>query len=160
MATLRNLSAALPNLNIVLLTSAVDASRIVEALKFGVRGAVPKEADTTLLLKCIRKVMAGSYWISRDVTNELAKGFTSLSAAKGNQSKPINHRFSERERQVLESVLFGYSNKEIAKELCVSEQAVKYHLTNMFRKTGVSGRMQLARFTIDRQLLPQVQEGA
>jgi DNA-binding NarL/FixJ family response regulator len=55
--------------------------------------------------------------------------------------------------QVVKEIASGGSNKDIAQKLLISEQAVKYHLTNIFNKTGLSSRMELARFVIRHQLI-------
>ena len=59
----------------------------------------------------------------------------------------------ERELQVIKEIISGSPNKDIAQKLSISEQAVKYHLTNIISKTGISGRMELARFAIRHQLV-------
>jgi DNA-binding NarL/FixJ family response regulator len=137
----------------ILMTSEIDNNGMFKALKIGVRGVLTKQSGIALFVKCIRTVMAGEYWISRDIISELIASFTSLSAQLAGKAKPANCHFSEREEQVLRAIVYGYTNKDIAKELAVSEQAVKYHLTRMFRKAGVSSRMELARFTIANELI-------
>jgi two-component system nitrate/nitrite response regulator NarL len=137
----------------ILMTSAIDNNGTFKALKTGVRGVLTKQSGTALFIKCIRTVMAGGYWISRDIISELIASYTSLSTQLARKAKPVGCHFSGREEQVLRAIVYGYSNKDIAKELAVSEQAVKYHLTRMFRKAGVSSRMELARFTIANELV-------
>jgi DNA-binding NarL/FixJ family response regulator len=159
MQILRGLTSATPNLRTILLTAAVDKCQMVETLKLGVCGVMRKKSGAALLFKCIRSVMAGGYWISRDATSELVRSFTSLNTRLEHGSKLLDCRFSRREFQVLRAIVDGYSNKDIANEMSVSEQAVKYHLTNIFRKAGVSGRMELARFTIDHRLVRESSSG-
>jgi DNA-binding NarL/FixJ family response regulator len=57
---------------------------------------------------------------------------------------------SPRELEVLEAVAIGLSNREIASKLWVSEPTVKFHLTNVYRKLGVTNRTQAARWLLDR----------
>ena len=57
-----------------------------------------------------------------------------------------------REREILERVAMGRSNKHIAADLWLSEQTIKYHLTNVYRKLGVSSRTEAARFAYDHGL--------
>ncbi len=137
----------------ILMTSAVDNDIAFKALRIGIRGLLPKQAGIVLFSKCIRIVMAGGYWISRDVISAILPNLMSAGMQLANGSRSLNNHFSEREEQVLRAIVYGYSNKDIAKELEVSEQAVKYHLTRIFRKAGVSSRMQLARFTIANELV-------
>jgi DNA-binding NarL/FixJ family response regulator len=155
MQILRELASATPKVRIILLAPAVDMYQTVEALKLGVFGVMRKQSGAELLFRCIRFVMAGGYWISRDDTSELVRSLTSLRARPGRDSKILDCIFSPRELQVLKAIIYGCSNKDIANEMSVSEPTVKYHLTNIFRKVGVSGRMELARFTIDHQLVQE-----
>ena len=65
------------------------------------------------------------------------------------QSEQKNtHHFSPRERQIMEAIESGCTNGQIAKDLRLSERTVKYHLTNIFSKCGVAGRMELARHSL------------
>ena len=149
----RQLASKAGKVKIILLSTSDGDAPVVELLKYGVRGVVRKEASVPLLFKCIRSVMSGGYWISHDTTCELIKSLESLNLKLEHWSKLLNCRLSERELQVIKEIISGSSNKDIARELSISEQAVKYHLTNIFSKTGISGRMELARFAIRNQLV-------
>jgi two-component system, NarL family, nitrate/nitrite response regulator NarL len=150
---LRHLALKERNARPILLTASSDEGQIVEALKFGVRGVLRKEANAPLLFKCIRSVMEGGYWISRNTICELVKSFESLTAMLEHRSKLLDGRLSRRELQVIKEIVSGSSNRDIARRLSISEQTVKYHLTNIFGKTGMSSRMELARFVIRHQLV-------
>ena len=140
------------NVRSILMTSAIEKRAVFKALKIGIRGVLPRQSGIALFSKCIRTVMGGGYWISRDIMSDLIANM-GLNGASANNAKQVDCSFSEREEQVLRAIVYGYSNKDIAKELALTEQAVKYHLTRMFRKVGVSNRMQLARFTIANELI-------
>jgi len=150
---LRQIAFNAGNVRTILLTASDDEAPIVEALKFGVRGVVHKEASVPLLFKCIRSVKEGGYWIGHNTTCELIKSLESLNSKLEQWPKLLNCRLSERELQVIKEVVLGSANKDIAQTLSISEQAVKYHLTNIFSKIGISGRMELARFAIRHQLV-------
>jgi len=141
------------NVRSILIAPEIDNERVFKVLKIGVKGVLTKQAGIALLLKCIRSVMAGGYWISRDTISALVTSLMTEDVKLANGIKSLDHHFSEREEQVLRAIVYGYSNRDIAKELAVSEQAVKYHLTRIFRKAGVSTRMQLARFTLSNELV-------
>lgn len=150
---LHRMTVASPHLRPILMTSEIDDNETFEALKSGVRGVLRKESGISLFVKCIRTVMAGGYWISRGAVAGLVANFANLSATLASRTQSAKCSFSKREMQVLRAIIYGYTNKDIAQELALSEQAVKYHLTKMFRKVGVTGRMELARFTIDHKLI-------
>jgi two-component system, NarL family, nitrate/nitrite response regulator NarL len=150
---LRQIARKKQDVRSILLTTSDDEAQIVSLLRLGVRGIVQKEAGQLLLAKCIRAVMMGGYWISRSATCELVKSLECLNAMLEQKSKLLECRLSGREMQVIGEVISGSSNKDIAKKLSISEQAVKYHLTKIYNKTGSSTRMKLARFAIRHQLV-------
>jgi two-component system nitrate/nitrite response regulator NarL len=152
---LHQLISAAPNVRPILMTSAIDAGGVLKALKTGIRGVLHKQSGIALCTKCIRTVMAGEYWINHGAISELIASFAGMSPQPGSNGKPAGFQFSKREEQILRVLIYGYSNKEIAKELDVSEQAVKYHMTRIFRKTGVSNRMELARLSISNELIEE-----
>jgi len=151
MDTLRELSNDGNNLatKIIVLTAAVERLEIVQALQLGARGVVMKEAATQLLMKAIRTVMLGQYWIGREAVGDIVEFMrTNPSADK----PPRNYGLTKREMDILTTIVAGLSNKEIAKKFSLSEDTVKHHLTNIFDKVGVASRLELALFAINNRL--------
>lgn len=136
----------------ILLTAAIENWRIVEALRLGARGVVLKEAATVVLFKCIRAVMAGQYWIGNEAVADLVKLVREITLRASKQNCPKNG-LTPRELQIISTIVGGYSNKEIAQELSISEDTVKHHLTNIFDKLGVSSRLELATYAISQRLV-------
>lgn len=136
----------------ILLTAAIENWRIVEALRLGARGVVLKEAATVVLFKCIRAVMAGQYWIGNEAVADLVKLVREITLRASKQNCPKNG-LTPRELQIISTIVAGYSNKEIAQELSISEDTVKHHLTNIFDKLGVSSRLELATYAISQRLV-------
>jgi DNA-binding NarL/FixJ family response regulator len=128
-----------------------------EAVRLGCCGIVPKKTSTELLLKSIRKVHAGEFWLDRvttaDVIRKLAK---KGSAGNGNSSRlgvrEQSGALSQREREIVVLVAQGFKNKEMAERMFISEQTVKNHLHNIFDKLGVSDRLELALYAIHHNL--------
>jgi DNA-binding NarL/FixJ family response regulator len=136
----------------ILLTGAIEKSQIIEALQLGVRGVVLKSSASALLFKSIRRVRAGELWIGREtVTDVIALLCRPLSESFA--PPPKDFRLSRREREIVAAIVAGYTNGEIAKSLKIGEQTVKHHLTNIFRKTEVSNRLELALFAINNRLV-------
>ncbi len=151
MDTLRELSNDGSNLptRIIVLTAAVERLEIVQALQLGARGVVMKEAATQLLMKAIRTVMLGQYWIGREAVGDIVEFMrTNPSADKPSR----NYGLTKREMDILTTIVAGLSNKEIAKKFSLSEDTVKHHLTNIFDKVGVASRLELALFAINNRL--------
>jgi len=136
----------------ILLTAAIENQQVVEALRLGVRGVVLKEAATAVLLKCIRAVMAGQYWIGNEAVANLVKLVREITARAPKRNCPRNE-LTPRELQVISTIVAGYSNKEIAQKFSISEDTVKHHLTNIFDKLGTSSRLELATYAISHRLV-------
>jgi DNA-binding NarL/FixJ family response regulator len=132
----------------ILLTDENEESEFVEALRYGMRGLVWKHESPRLLFKCIRTVMRGEYWISRGGIGKLVENLRSLTLTVEQNTQQRARSLSRQQQQIVDLIASGCSNKEIAQELRLSERTVKYHLTRIFGKLGVTSRMQLARFTL------------
>jgi two-component system, NarL family, nitrate/nitrite response regulator NarL len=151
MDVLRDLSADGDKLNtkIIVLTAAVERMEIVQALQMGARGVVMKEAATQLLMKAIRTVMSGQYWIGREAVGDIVEFMRTNPSGE----KPArNFGLTKREMDILTTIVAGLSNKEIARKFSLSEDTVKHHLTNIFDKVGVASRLELALFAINNRL--------
>ena len=137
---------------IVLLTAAIEDEQITEALRLGARGVILKDTATQLLIKSIRCVVAGEFWVGRGNVQGLVQA---LQMAHTMQPEDPAKKFAltAREMEVLASIVEGYSNKEIAKRFSISEQTVKHHLSSIFDKVGVSNRLELALFSVNHQLV-------
>ena len=153
MEALRALAKASAPVRTILLTAAIEKRQIVEALQIGARGVVLKEAATQLLFKSIRSVMAGQYWVGREAVSDLVKYLRDLMPPSGESKIKKNFGLTPREMEVVEAIVAGYTNKEIAEKFTISEQTVKHHLTNIFDKLGVFNRLELAVFAINNRLV-------
>lgn len=123
----------------VVVTAAIDSGDLRTALVRGARGVLLKHMTGELLLKCIRQVMKGEYWIGRDAVGDLVDALRKSHKAAGQASA-----LSQRERDIVDAVLKGASNKDIAWQLGLGEQTVKNHLRRIFDKLGVANRVELA----------------
>jgi two-component system, NarL family, nitrate/nitrite response regulator NarL len=137
------------NTKIIVLTAAVERMEIVQALQLGARGVVMKEAATQLLMKAIRTVMAGQYWIGREAVGDIVEF---MRTNPSGEKPPRNFGLTKREMDILTTIVAGLSNKEIARKFSLSEDTVKHHLTNIFDKVGVASRLELALFAINNRL--------
>jgi DNA-binding NarL/FixJ family response regulator len=151
MDALRDLSANGDGVHtkIIVLTAAVERLEIVQALQLGARGVVMKEAATQLLMKAIRTVMAGQYWVGREAVGDIVDF---MRTNPSGEKAPRNYGLTKREMDILTTIVAGLSNKEIARKFTLSEDTVKHHLTNIFDKVGVASRLELALFAINNRL--------
>jgi two-component system, NarL family, nitrate/nitrite response regulator NarL len=149
---LRELSTNKSPVKVILLTAAIEKKQIIEALQMGARGVVMKDAATQLLMKGIRTVMNGQYWVGRESVADMVS-YLREQAAQQPPSPAKSYGLTKRELEILGTIVSGLSNKEIAQKFSLSEDTVKHHLTNIFDKVGVSSRLELALFAINHRLV-------
>jgi two-component system nitrate/nitrite response regulator NarL len=140
LSSLKEIAARGHEVRTILLTAAIDRAEVVHAMRLGARGLVMKQSGIPQLVKSIRCVMAGELWIGRDVISDLLQGG---SGTVENAPQDAFH-LTPRERQVIGKVMEGCTNRDIARELAISEDTAKRHLTHIFDKLGVSNRLELA----------------
>lgn len=151
--TLRELASTATPMRTIMLTAAIETPQIVEALQLGARGIVLKHAATQLLLKSIRTVLAGQYWVGRDTVAGLVESLRSLVRSSEKREPQKTFDLTRRELEIISAIVEGYTNKDIAQKFSLSEQTVKHHLTNIFDKLGVSNRLELALFAVNHRLV-------
>jgi len=127
---------------IIVLTIHEDKEYLFKTLKLGAQGYVLKDAEPEILAEAIRSVVAGQSYIQANMTKELVKEFNRVTMME--RTKQDENNLTARELEVLELIAEGKINKEIAKELYISEKTVKNHVSNIFRKLKVSDRTQAA----------------
>jgi DNA-binding NarL/FixJ family response regulator len=150
--TLRELSLMTPPTRTLLLTAEVGDSDVIDALQFGARGVVMKQAASDMLFKSIRTVMAGQYWVGRECMGEVIDKMRARAAAPGPDPRRPTFGLTPRELEVVSTVVEGYPNGDIAQRFSISVKTVKHHLTNIFVKLGVSNRLELALFAVHHRL--------
>ncbi len=149
---LREMSSDSSPVRVILLTAAAEKDQIVEALQLGARGLVLKDSATQILLKSIRAVMNGEYWVGRESVSNLVQYLRGLVDSSSHDAHKRKFGLTPRELEVISAVVAGYANKEIAQHFKISEDTVKHHLSNIFDKLGVSTRLELALFAVNQSL--------
>lgn len=130
---------------LLVVTGVRDARVYSRVVELGAAGIISKEESGEALRKAIDKVYAGEFWLDHSTTaNVLGKITCKRNADEnGNDEDARIALLSHRERQVISLVGQGLKNKEIAKNLSLSETTVRHHLTTIFSKLGVSNRLEL-----------------
>jgi DNA-binding NarL/FixJ family response regulator len=126
-----------PETKVVLFTSFSDREGILGALDAGAVGYLLKDAEPQEIHSAIQAAARGEAPLA-------PKAAAALLSARGERSNPGDVELTPRERDVLELVIAGHANKQIARRLGISEKTVKGHLTNVFQRIGVSDRTQAA----------------
>ncbi len=142
-----------PRVKIVLLTSFISTQQIIEALQIGARGIVLKDSVASDLGESLRAVLSGDYWIGGKRVVNLLSALHDLMQQAAAVPEKKTYGLTPRELEVVTCIVEGCSNKDIAKQFTISEETVKRHLSNIFDKTGVSTRLELALFAISHKLV-------
>ena len=137
-----------PSTRIILLTTTPTETEGTSMLEAGAKGYCSMEMDPALLAKAVKMVQKGEVWVGRKVISHLLDTLVTLTEQQRNRSLPKADPsldvLTPREKEIVQQIGGGSSNKEIAHQLHVSEKTVKAHLTSVFRKLGVSDRLHLA----------------
>jgi two-component system nitrate/nitrite response regulator NarL len=134
---------------VVVLTAGIEDDQQLTALEEGACGIILKQAVTDLLFKCIRTVMAGQYWVGRE---SVASVVAALRRARV-PAKLLPFGLTARQLTIVQEVVAGATNRDIATLLKMREDTVKHHLSSIFDKCGVSNRVELAMFAVNHGLL-------
>jgi two-component system nitrate/nitrite response regulator NarL len=129
-----------PRTRVLLLTGGVSAAVTRRSVQAGVAGVVLKHSSPQQLIEAVRVVADGGGWWDASVVAALT--------APSPEPQPL----SERQSSILNLLLEGHSNKELAVQLQISETAVKASLQELFRKTGVRTRSQLVRIAVESRI--------
>jgi two-component system, NarL family, nitrate/nitrite response regulator NarL len=158
LAALRELSMLTPPVRTLLLTAEVRDSDVLEALQLGARGVVMKHSATELLFKGIHTVMSGQYWIGRSCVADLIESMRARQQPSAAEAAQATFGLTPRQLEIVSAIVAGATNQDIAEQFSISSKTVKYHLTLIFDKLGVSNRIELALFAVQHRLDPTVHD--
>jgi len=145
-----SLKASRPDLRIIVTGSGIDEETILKAIAAGAKGYVDEAASPTEFVQAIRVVNDGSVWAPRRV---LSMFIERVSTAPGRIFPAGRVSFTDREKEVLEMLVAGRSNKEIGAALGIEERTVKAHVAKLMRKVGVQNRIALSVHAITHSLV-------
>ena len=129
-----------PDIKILILTSYSEAEGIARALRSGAAGAMMKTDDNDTLIAAIRDVADGNKHVSQEIERML-------------KESPQSDELTERQLQILDLVVRGLSNRDIAELLGIREDSVKKHTNAIYAKIGASNRVEATAIALRRQLL-------
>jgi DNA-binding NarL/FixJ family response regulator len=145
-----SLKAARPDLRIIVTGSGIDEETILKAIASGAKGYVDEAATPAEFVQAIRIVNQGSVWAPRRV---LSMFIERVSSSPGRIFPAGRVTFTDREKEVLEMLVAGRSNKEIGAALGIEERTVKAHVAKLMRKVGVQNRIALSVHAITHSLV-------
>lgn len=138
----RRIKEAIPSAKVVILTISEEDQNLFEAIKAGAHGYLLKSVEPEALFQTLRGVVRGEAFLSPSMAAKILDEFAR--AAEGAPSA----RLSPREREVLELLARGASNKEIASALNISENTVKNHLKRIMEKLHLENRVQVVAYAL------------
>jgi DNA-binding NarL/FixJ family response regulator len=141
LAVLERLRERYPNVAVIMFSGIDDPALIRATLERGAAAFVLKHVDPRDLAPALRQAVRGSIFRPLDLVG---------SAKKVAAERPL---LSTREFSILEALQSGGSNQDIAKQLFLAEQTVKFHLTNIYRKLGVSTRTEAIHYAYENGLI-------
>ncbi len=136
-----SLKAIRPDLRIIVTGAGADDETILKALAAGAKGYVDEAATPQEFVQAIRIVHQGSVWAPRRVLSIFIERVTS---SPGRIFPAGRVTFTDREKEVLELLVAGSSNKEIGVALGIEERTVKAHVAKLMRNVGVQNRIALS----------------
>lgn len=152
----RRIKESYPEVSILILTQHDSQEYVSPLLQAGASGYVLKRSGGREVVTAIRQVYKEGAFLEPGVARQVLKDYTE--AAEGQVERKAEHHLTERERQVLELVVEGKSNKEIARILVISPKTVSVHRSNIMAKLGVHNSVELVRYVMEHNLLDLDQE--
>ena len=144
---------ALPHVKILMLTISDEEGDLYEAIKAGASGYLLKEIPIEEVADAIRSVWAGQSRISPSMASKLLTEFAAISKASQEKPQMPAPRLTDREMEVLRLVAQGMNNRDIAKELYISENTVKNHIRNILEKLHLHSRMEAVVYAVREKMI-------
>jgi two-component system, NarL family, response regulator DevR len=141
----REIKSRYPDVKILMLTSYTDEDAVISSILAGASGYLLKHLSRAELLRSIRLAASGQALIDTEATKQAMERLA--------QAMP-GSELTEREREVLTLVARGYTNKQIADKLYVSEKTARNHVSHILEKLGLSRRSEAAVFAVEHKLVP------
>src|SRR5918911_1731307 len=149
----RAIKDTLPSTKILMLTISDEEADLYEAIKAGASGYLLKEISIEEVAGAVRAVFGGQSLISPSMASKLLTEFASMIKRGDERQQVPAPRLTDREMEVLKLVAKGMNNRDIAKQLFISENTVKNHIRNILEKLQLHSRMEAVVYAVREKLL-------
>jgi len=140
----REIKSRYPGVVILMITSYTDEDAVISSILAGASGYLLKHLSRAELLRSIRRASSGQSLIDAEATKRAVEHLTQMPGSE----------LTEREREVLALIARGFTNKQIADKLYVSEKTARNHVSHILEKLGFSRRSEAAAFAVEHKLVP------
>ena len=147
----REIKSLYPDVSILMITSYTDNEAVLASMLAGASGYLLKNLSRAELLRSIRLVASGQSLLDPELVKQATSRLTAL-ASSGSQTQ--RGELTEREREVLVLIARGYTNKQIANTLIVTEKTARNHVSHILEKLGLARRSEAAAFAVEHKLVP------
>lgn len=134
-----------PGIKILILSMHSNEEFITKALSVGANGYLPKDTSMTELLKAINTIYKGDNYFNKSISDTILNSLM-------NKPKQENKSLTKREKEIINLVVDGLSNKEIADKLCISIRTVDSHKNNIMQKLNLKSSVELVKYAIKNNL--------
>jgi two-component system response regulator DevR len=153
----REIKSRYPEVHVLMITSFTDDEAVFASMLAGASGYLLKNMSRAELLRAVRQVAAGQSLIDPALKKQATTRLTSL-ATGGIRTHARTHapedELTEREREVITLIARGYTNKQIAETLTVTEKTARNHVSHILEKLGLARRSEAAAFAVEHKLMP------
>ena len=148
----KRIKAQYPHCKVIALTVYDDEAHVLESIKAGVTGYLPKDVNPDTFIEAIKYAAGGESYIHPSVAGKLMDDYGRLSS-KLEMNEKHSNPLTPREIEVLSLAAKGCTNKNIANELFISEKTVKNHITNIFKKIKVKDRTEAVVYALKNNII-------
>jgi len=146
---IKEVFALYPEIKVIVLTMHNDEVYVNEAIQLGVSAYLSKDASKYELIGAIEAVYDGDTYFNSKITNLLMKSMVAKARGKEEKTKNSLQTLTQREREVVELIIDGYSSPQIAKKLFISSRTVENHRSNIMNKLEVNNTIELVKMVLE-----------
>jgi DNA-binding NarL/FixJ family response regulator len=140
---LKGIQTQIPDACIVVLSGTEDHNMVEQALQYGARGYIPKSSPANIMLSALQLVLSGGIYVPPQILQKQHAQLTSIN----------EHQLTPRQFEILKQLATGKSNKEIARQLSLSESTVRAHVAAVLKSFNVANRTHAVQFAIQHNWL-------
>ncbi len=141
-----------PRTHVLIISDRGDEAYILDALRRGATGYVPKEASADELIEAVHHVAEGQRYLSREFSERAIDFYVKLQRTE-DPNLDVSGGLTSREQEILELIANGCTNAEVAEQLTISPRTVETHRANLMRKLGLRNQAELIRYALQRGII-------